>query len=107
MIRLPKLVSVGVLIVMLGGSFAVAPSVAHSSSLELFAEPDYKARIGYRITTGSWNISKGNNDTLSSVKNHTNWSAAFWYDAHQRGHCWDYSPKTCLLYTSPSPRDRG
>ncbi|EIA12734.1 hypothetical protein TICEST70_00635 [Cutibacterium acnes PRP-38] len=94
MIRLPKLVSVGVLIVMLGGSFAVAPSVAHSSSLELFAEPDYKARIGYRTTTGSWNISKGNNDTLSSVKNHTNWSAAFWYDAHQRGHCWDYSPKT-------------
>ena len=74
MIRLPKLVSVGVLIVMLGGSFAVAPSVAHSSSLELFAEPGYKARIGYRTTTGSWNISKGNNDTLSSVKNHTNLS---------------------------------
>ncbi|PBE79890.1 hypothetical protein BGU32_18685, partial [Clostridioides difficile] len=63
------------------GSVAVAPSVAHSSSLELFAEPGYKARIGYRTTTGSWNISKGNNDTLSSVKNHTNWSAAFWYDA--------------------------
>ena len=76
------------------GSFAVAPSVAHSGSLELFAEPHYKARIGYRTTTGSWNISRGNNDTLSSVKNHTNWSAAFWYDAHQGGHCWDYSPKT-------------
>lgn len=76
------------------GSFAVAPSVAHSGSLELFAEPHYKARIGYRTTTGGWNISRGNNDTLSSVKNHTNWSAAFWYDAHQGGHCWDYSPKT-------------
>ena len=94
MIRLSKLVSAGVLAAMLGGSFAVAAPAAHSGSLELFADPHYKARIGYRTTTGSWNISRGNNDTLSSVKNHTNWSAAFWYDAHQGGHCWDYSPKT-------------
>ena len=98
MIRLPKLVSVGVLAARLRGSLVVAAPAAHSDSLELFAEPHYKARIGYRTTTGSWNITARNNDTLSPVKNHTKWSSAFWYDANLKGHCWDYSPKTEDLY---------
>ena len=94
MIRLPKLVSVGVLIVMLGGVLLSRPlwliQVALSYSLSQVTRR--VSDIEQRLEVGIF--SKGNNDTLSSVKNHTNWSAAFWYDAHQRGHCWDYSPKT-------------
>lgn len=69
-------------------------STAASGTLYMYADKDYKAPIGYRSVTGWWNMSAANDNTLSSVKNRSDWSAAFWQGSNRSGKCWDYSPWT-------------
>lgn len=72
-----------------------APIAAEAAgTLYLYADPDYGVQIGTRTSTGWWNVTAANNDRLSSVKNRTNWTAAFWHDANRTGSCWTLAPYT-------------
>lgn len=74
---------------------ASTPVAAQAAgTLYLYADPNYGVLIGTRTSTGWWNITTANNDRLSSVKNQTNWTAAFWYDANRTGHCWTQAAYT-------------
>lgn len=65
---------------------------AAQARLDLYADNDYKGHIGWRDTTGLWNMSSANNNSLNSLKNQTPWGAAFYHGSNASGHCFDYMP---------------
>ena len=72
-----------------------APVVTHAAgTLSLYADANYGVLSGTRTTTGWWNITLANNDRLSSAKNQTNWTAAFWHNTNRGAPCWTQAPYT-------------
>lgn len=64
------------------------------AALYLYADSGYRAQIG-KFTSAMrspHNISPGNNDSLSSFKNQTAFSVAFWHDANGKGSCFTGKP---------------
>lgn len=73
-----------------------AVAVPAQAALTLYAESDYRGWIGTFSSAMSrpHNMSRNANDTLSSYKNQTSYTAAFWHDADGRGRCFSARPWT-------------
>lgn len=73
-------------------SIIAVPAAADAGTLYLYADSNYRGLIGTRSTTGFWNVTSVNNDSLSSVRNRSSWGAAFWHDSNRQGKCWYEQP---------------
>lgn len=73
---------------------ALATATTANAALLLYAESDYRAQIGAFTSPMSThrNMSANANDTLTSFKNYTPYSAAFWHDGNKGGRCWNAAP---------------
>lgn len=80
-------------VIVTGAALTGAGGPAHASLL-LYAEPDYRAWIGSfsSAMSSAHNMSANANDTLTSFKNQTSFSVAFWHDANRGGRCWSAAP---------------
>lgn len=76
------------------GVFGVVASLPAHAAPEMYAESDYRAQIGWFTSpmTTHRNVSLKNNDTLTSFRNNTPYSAAFWHDANRGGRCFTAAP---------------
>lgn len=82
------------IVLIAGTALAAGLGSTAYADLHMYADSNDGAWIGSRNTTGWWNMQPANNDKLSSMKNETNWGAAFWHHANRTGHCWSYGPWT-------------
>lgn len=76
------------------GVVTLTGALPASAGLELYADPDYRALLGtFHHAMGSHhNMSKNANEALTSFRNRTPFSVAFWHDPDKLGRCFTAAP---------------
>ncbi len=76
------------------GTVLLAATAPAQAALDLYADANYRGWLGSfsQAMTTHHNMSTNANDALTSFRNYTPYSAAFWHDSNRAGRCFSAAP---------------